>query len=516
MVLSLPAWLFDNTIYNQRQEAVWVICIKLFMVCLLGGFCLTDYPPVVNFAAMACIIFIFINTLVKKDYFSLIIQLFFSNHFVFGNDKGGLFNIAALIALFLMGLSGKKGLASKSSFGRVFRLLIIVLFIFQLMSVTINTHAGDLAKVAGMLSFLGIVALIYQLSKINITKNDLVRFITVLFVFSAYELVVSLNQKYNAIPFTSTLLPKETGIEYQFGIFRCMGPFMNFEAYAEYGLSMIALLLPGILSGSFKSISSKFYYMTIGIVVISFMAILLSVTRSSFFLLPFVILIVLLYRFKKVRFKSVYPFIIIIIVGRVLNLGLKIFDISSFIERSKEMNVKNVSDIASGSEINRGEIFAYAFEKIKRSNGIIGEGYFTNPDDYNTVHFDTPKPEIGDYHNLYLSIIVFWGVPGAVAFVLIFLLTLFKGFSAAKTKEISPFDADLLLGFNLLFSFFLINQYKIIFLRESNYTIVILLLLLIYRGLIKKVAIPDVNITLADWQRLTHTHEAPVHSKAGA
>jgi hypothetical protein len=496
MVINLPSSFFDDTAIQNEHDSVKQILFKLAIICILGNFCLTAYNPAINLLAIAGIVFIFVKTLVIKDNFSLIIQLFFANHYVFGNDKGGLFNIAALIAMLIYNLSGRQMSGSRSSFGRSFNGLLLLLFACQLLSLTANTHAGLMGKVGGMLSFSGIILLVYQLSKVPVRKADIIRFIYILFVFNLFELGVSLNQKYGFIAVNSPLIPRESNVEYEFDIFRCMGTFIDFEAYAEYSLSLIALLLPGIISGSFRKVNLKFYYMTIGIVIIAFLAIVLTVTRSSLFILPFVILFILFSQYKKVKLKAVMPFVIIIAIGVMANIKLKIFDISSFIERSQEMKIKSISDVTSGSEINRGEIFAFAFEKIRRSKGLIGEGYFTNPADYNTAHFDTPKPVIGDYHNLYLSVIVFWGGVGAAAFLAIFLFTIYKGTQARKHKNITAFDSDILLGFTTLFIFFLLNQYKIIFLRESNYTVVVLIFLVIYRGLIKKVTSSDIKLVI--------------------
>ncbi|WP_345952718.1 O-antigen ligase family protein [Mucilaginibacter sp. PAMB04168] len=496
MVIKLPAWFFDNTVNPKEHESVIHVGAKVFGVCFLGTLCLTAYSPVVNLAAFGAIVLVFLNTLLKKDNFSLLIQLFFANHYVFGNDKGGVFNIAALLALGFFGLSGHQVFKGTSSFSRSFKGLLLILFAFQLLSLTANVHASILGKLGGLMSFSGIILLIYQLSKIPVRKSDIIRFVTILFFFSMFELVVSLNQKYGLIGLSTPLLPMEKNIEYENDIFRCVGTFVNFEAYAEYSLSMVALLLPGIISGSFREVSKKFYYMTVGITIMSVLSIILTVTRSSLFLLPFVILVILLSQYKRMKLKAIVPYLLIIALGVGINFKIKIFDISSFIERSQEMKIKSVSDVASGNEISRGGLFAYAFEKIKRSKGLIGEGYFAHPDDYNTAHFGVPNPPIGDYHNLYLSIAVFWGIPGAVAFILIFILTIYRGIIARRIKNIAPFDADLLLGFTTLFLFFLLNQYKIIFLRESNYTVVILILLVIYNGIIRKVKSPDLELII--------------------
>jgi hypothetical protein len=497
MILNIPTDIYDQATINKTQEPVKIVLAKIAMVCLLGSFSLGAYNPAVNLLAVIAMIYVFTSSINKGDYFSFMMQLFFANHFVFGNDKGGLFNIVALFTLFVLNLSGKKFSPNPTSFGPGVRFLIVVLFLFQIIGLTANLNATFVAKLSGLASFSGMILLIYLLSTIKITKLDLIRFIQVLFFFSIYELIVSLNQKYSFIHFNSPLLPKQSdGDDFQYDIFRCMGTFINFEAYAEYSLSIIALLLPGIISGSFKKISMKFYGMTVGLVVISLMSIILSVTRSSFYLLPFVVIFIFFTQGKKLKFSALAPFLIAIVAFLLLNTQFKFVDFAAFTERSKEMNITSLGDIASGNEINRGDIFAYAFKKIERTKGILGEGYFTTPFDYYAVHFGKRKPDVGDYHNLYLSIVVFWGIPGALAFLMIFFTSIYRGFTTLKNnkKTISDFDRDLLVGFNTLFVFLLINQYKIIFLRESNYALVIFILLLMYLGLIRKINSPEVKV----------------------
>ncbi|HUR11223.1 MAG TPA: hypothetical protein VM012_07630, partial [Flavitalea sp.] len=77
--------------------------------------------------------------------------------------------------------------------------------------------------------------------------------------------------------------------------------------------------------------------------------------------------------------------------------------------------------------------------------------------------------------------IVIWGYGGALVFVLIFIASLTKGIRSYKrNRGAPPAYRDLLLGFNLLFFLFLINQLKIQFIREINYFMLILILLAIY------------------------------------
>ncbi len=482
-----------NTVYDpDGKHALWLVVGKLLLVMSLGTLCLAVYPVVVNMAALGCIALIFLNLLINEDYFAFVIIVFFSNHYIFGNDKGGLFNLAALLAMLAYNLFWKKAplFKGKSSFGKIITFLLMVLIYCQLLSLLNNFRAETSSKIASMVIFLALTTLLFQMSKIRIREIDFIRFFQVLALFTAFNLLVSLNQKYNFMPIQLALIPTwDADAEFQYDIFRCTGTFFNFEAYAEYSLSMIILLLPGTLSGSFKRIGTWFYSLAIAIIFMSVFAIVLSVTRSSFFLMPLAIIIILVSQAGRIKASSAMPFVGVLVVGLIVNMFIPLIDFSTFIERSKEMQISHLSDITSGSEINRGDIFAFAFKKIERTKGVIGEGYFTNQPDYSTVHFDTPHPVIGDYHNLYLGMVVFWGYGGAVSFTLLFVITLFLGISTyRKYKDrASPFKLDLLLGFNILFVFFLINQYKIIFLRESNYAVMIFILLIMYSSIIHEI-----------------------------
>ena len=482
-----------DTIYEpDSKKALLLIVAKLLLVMALGSFCLAVYSPIINIIALGGIVLIFLTLLANEDYFAFVIILFFSNHYVFGNDKGGLFNLAALLAMMGYNWFWKKAplFKGKSTFGKVITFLLIVLIYCQMFGLLNNSRAETFSKLTSMCIFVALTVLLFQISKIKVREQDFIRFFQVLFIFTAFNLVVSLNQKFGFIPIQLALIPTwERDAEFQYDIFRCTGTFFNFEAYAEYSLSMIILLLPGILSGSFKKIGTWFYSLAIGIIMMSVFAIVLSVTRSSFFLLPVAVFFIIIGQIGRIKVGSLIPFLGVIVLGAALNTVYPIIDFSTFINRSKEMQINKLSDITSGSEINRGEIFDFAFKKIARTKGVVGEGYFTNQPDYSTVHFDTPHPVIGDYHNLYLGMVVFWGYAGAVSFTLLFVVTLFFGFTTyRKYKDLaSPFKLDLLLGFNILFVFFLINQFKIIFLRESNYAVMIFILLIMFNSLIYEI-----------------------------
>ncbi|RZK17707.1 MAG: O-antigen ligase domain-containing protein [Pedobacter sp.] len=316
--------------------------------------------------------------------------------------------------------------------------------------------------------------------------------------------VNALNQRYDYFVSPVDFFPNVgPNAEWELGIPRAAGTLGNFEYYAEYSISIIAICLPGVMSGSFKTVSKKFFLFTIGLSGLAVLAIVLSGTRSSILLLPFLIMLTMCFLFKRLSIKNVLTGASAVALFFVINSFHTIVDFSIFTKRSEEVDLKHVTlgSILSGKDMNRGEIFEYGFKKIEKNSGFLGSGYFTNRRMYIIAHFDKVRPdEIPDYHNLYMSAVVLWGYLGALILLSLFFYSMYRGFRLyLKLKQKQFFLVDLLLGFNLLFLFLMINQFKIQFIRDANYFMLILILLSIYNSLIyllsqKIVVIPTENL----------------------
>ncbi len=479
------------TVMGYKQESVVFILFKILSLIILGNFCLSQYSFLINLIGFGGIVLVFFHSLYNRDFFSFFIQLFFCNHLVYGSDNGGLYNLAALISIFVVYLLYNENPFTRiSSFSKTSINLLIVLAACQLLALVANDRFGTSVKVSSLLVFLLILYTVFNLSKIEIKYTDYIRFIYVLFFFTIYMLAVSVNQRMHVADFF--LFPDYTSTaEFELDLIRSGGTFLNYEAYGEYSLSLIALLLPGILSGSIKKISFTLFICSLSIILISLFAIVLSGTRSSLLLLPLAVLIILICQGRRIKFFYLAAFTSLAIGAYLLNDKYEFVDISIFVERSANMDLEHLSfkDIISGGEMNRGDVFDFAFKKIGHSKGLIGEGYYTKEENYVIAHFDRIDFLPTDYHNLYLSSIVLWGIAGAIAFLLIFMFPIFKGFRLFfKKRYLSGLPIDLLLGFNTLFLILMINQYKIQFIRWSNYFVLIFMFLLMYLSLIKNIA----------------------------
>ena len=473
-----------------KQESVFLLLVKIGLHVILGTLCFARYPAVVNVAALGSIVLVFLHTLNQRDYVSFFLQMLFCNHFVFGNDNGGLYNIAGLLALVAHYIIyDRPALQNRSLFGKLGYALFTILCASQIIALTVNHRMGLSAKVVSLAIFVLMMATMYNLSKIKLVYSDYARFIYILFFFTCYHLVVAVNQRIFAIDLPIFPLGDQNA-EFELGLVRSGGIFLNYEAYGEYSLSLIALLLPGVLSGRLKEKSTILFLMSLCIIVLSLFAIVLSGTRSSLLLLPLVFLFIVFSLGRRLRIGYLLAFFALAVTAFFVNLKYEFVDINIFLERSASMDFAHMSikDLLSGSEMNRGDIFDYAFKKLNESKGLLPAGYYTREEQYVVAHFDRTNYLPTDYHNLYLSSIVLWGIWGAVALLLFFFISVYQGIKVySKMRHVNDYTMDLLLGFNAFFLFFLINEYKIQFIRSANYFVLIFLFLILYRSLINNV-----------------------------
>lgn len=474
----------------KKKEPVFMMLAKIGLLMIIGVLCLSRFPIIVNVAALGIMVLVFLHSLIQRDHFSFFVQLFFCNHFVLGSDNGGLYNVAALLALVVYYiLFDRPALNKNSLFGKTGYILFAILLGSQLIAVIANDRIGMSAKAFSFGVFLLMLTVVYNLSRVKVEYEDYIRFIYVSFFFTCYMLAVAINQRLYLVDFP--IFPTgDPNAEFELNLVRSGSTFLNYEAYAEYSLSLITLLLPGILTGRIKRMSTMLFLACLTIIIVCLYAIVLSGTRSSLLLLPVSLLFIMFCLGRRLKVSYLVTFFSFAIGAFLLNMKYEFVDVSIFVERSASMDFEHMSikDLLSGSEMNRGDIFEYGFKKINESKGIIGAGYYTKEENYVVAHFDRLNYLPTDYHNLYLSSIVLWGVFGAIALLLFFWISVYQGMKVYfKKRHIDDFSTDLLLGFNTCFLFFLLNEYKIQFIRSSNYFVVIFLLLILYRSLIKNV-----------------------------
>ncbi|HUR11463.1 MAG TPA: hypothetical protein VM012_08840, partial [Flavitalea sp.] len=384
-----PSLLIPAPVTYNSQTA-FKILLKAILLILLGTLTVYGLHPVIKVAALTGMIGVFFFTLKRRQYFSFIMLLFIASHFVYINTLGGLYNIAAVGSLILLMVLNPSGIRLKqSSFSTFVKLLLVVLFLFQLVSVVGGNEFGIPSKIMGLFVFTTLVLLFYFTSKVEISDQQLKAFLIIVCLLTGYMFLVSLNQKYLFVPYNLPFIPLyDQEAQFEFDITRGSGTLLNFEAYAEYSVSVIALLLPGILTGSLKKWGAPTYRLFLATILISIMAVVISGTRSSMLLL--IVLVGMVFFFtRKIRRRTLVLFLFLLSGAYLINAYFNFVDLDVFRKRSADINFSSLSlgKILKGEDINREETFSLALDRIENSSGWIGGGYYSSVDDYRAVHF---------------------------------------------------------------------------------------------------------------------------------
>jgi O-antigen ligase len=482
---SIPMLTAGTT--SDREPLVHLLA-KIVIMMVFGQFTFSIYSIALVLPAAVMIAGLFFVSLYREHYFSFLMQLFICNHFMFGYESGGIYNALASFALIAYLIFYPGRFQPVSSGGKLIGILLPALAVIQVLSV-LNNESAFSAKLGALFVFGNILFLFYYTTKIRISADDYISFVKITCLFTLYSFCAALNQKFTFFQSPFFFFPSlDPEAEYEYGIPRSIGTLSNFEFYAEYSLGLIALLTPAILSGSASRYNSRLSYLLGLVVFVNMLAIILSGTRSSMLLLPMLILLICFALRRRLSFKIVFSSVSFLAIFLILNLNFKFIDLDVFSKRSQGVDMKKLTfaKIISGEEMNRGSIFAYGIKKAGQSALLYGEGYFSKRSEYVKVHFDNEGTDaIPDYHNLYMSAIVIWGYLGAILFVSIFIVAVIRAIKLyRRIAHMNHFLIDLLLGFTFLFVFLLINQFKIEFIRDTNYFMLILILLAVYMSLI--------------------------------
>ncbi len=477
------------SVTNKAEEKTtsWQLFVAVAALILCGSFTYSKYPPPVNAAALALMTGLFYFSLQKQDPVSFFIQLLIGNFFPWGDKWGGNYNIAAFAAItFYAAINGKISFLRHSVLDTSIKTALLIWCIFDLLSVTGGNPFPVSIELTNFFAFCMMLFLFYFVSRIGFTENDFYKIVFALCILLGYEFIVALNQKYELINSPFPFFPStREDVEFEMGIVRSVSTLDNFEAFAEWCVSLIALLLPGILSGSFIKKNRFFYFLSIVTVLMAVVSITLSGTRSSMLLLPVVLVSSLILLGKRIKAKIVVFFVVGITVLFFVNETFKIIDFSVLSERSEgtvDFEHMTLMSILNGDQMNRGGLFPYAMKQVEKTN-VIGRGYFVSPDEYRLVHFKKGDMEdsIADYHNLYMSSYVMWGAIGFLCMMFLFFYSLWKGWKTYwLIRRTNHFTTDFLLGCNLMFLFLMINQFKIQFIRDITYFTIIMLMLAFY------------------------------------
>lgn len=455
-------------------SAQFVTFTIITTICLLLAFLTVDrfFPnALINvFGLLSLSIFIYFTTIRKSDYWGFVLIIFVLAHFTYASNQGGTINFAALLVLLAAIIAGKYQ-AEKDPL-----LLVAVglVLIFNFGGYFFKPTAPFTEVAKGAAAFIAYILMFIFLSSLRFRPDNMGRFLIVLMFVSLYSMAIALNYLWsvyvidNPIPF---LAPEPV----RFGSNIVSNMTVNSELYGEESLMLLAFCLPILMSPRHVKRAYKTNWLVITLLLMaSLVGLVLSRSRSVFILM---ILLILCMPFL-LNMAGLNPamtlrkimIVMALIVGSAYVLW-SFINIDYSLERLGEINLSEVTleGLISGELINRGPMFQYGYDRLRKENWFFGFGWLTY--DYNIKNSTGPFSVFNfDLHSLYLTLPLYFGWIGSVAFLSIFFIMLKRLWSIMRRNAMALNGWRIAaLCFFLSLLFFLVNEIKIGILREPHY-----------------------------------------------
>ncbi len=453
------------------------IAQKFTLIFLIAGcLCLNSLFPSPIFFALGFIgiLFTLISNYKKvirpDDYLLIILSVSF---FDYSSSRGGLWNYINFFFLVYLIISGRW---KPKMPGRLHFILPLFLIITLAGLIFINPAEG-LEKISFFIVFASFVLSFLFACQVRFTLGFFQKFSKVLLFIVCYQFLICLNQRFEFFDSIFPFFPTQPDVaDYDLrdsglGVnkVRNWGSVSNFELFAEIN-SMVFVFYVCCFS-IYDSVleASKLRSTAMFLIVFSLLNILLSGTRSSLIIILMFVAIVFLFRARTFIFSKKWlpAFILVALMLFVFsNSVIKTLGLETLVLRLNLITRSEVN-LYTGAGMNRQGSYQLAFERISEESLIIGNGYSFGQT-YSQIMKGDHVSAFIDFHSLYLSLPFFYGWPGSFLFLLVLAIPLYVLY-----KKKGP----LWIAFFFLWAVFFINEYKIQFIRDPHYTMIIWILL---------------------------------------
>jgi hypothetical protein len=456
---------------NRLGSYIFQICVGLLISQLfLENLINVIFGSVLLIAHIAIIFFYY------KDYFLFTLYLF-SLCIVGTYDKMGGIILAPLLILVIR---LNQSYASFFVADRFVRICLFFLVVTSIFGYFLKHEGGGFEILQALVIFSGCILTFMFIQNLKFENTDF-NILFKIFTFLSFLLfLVALNQKFVFIDSSLLLLgavgfPNVSGLSYAYDG-RIPSLLGQYELFSEFSLLMF------ILSFSIYMDKRTMEYFKFGnwpliLIFFSFLNVLVTGTRSSFLLLFAFLFVFYLIRIKVFFSHRTLLMVLVLVLlipvfARYGNLvGLDIIG-----ERLTEIGKVGVSDIKTGDQLNRAIVYERGYRRLAEENWLIGYGFGTYKGNDFAWGLSGMDSDILDFHSLYLSIPMIYGLIGGPLYLLLIVYIAFLLFKKYCSLTDSPFKS-ILIGFALLFIFFLVNEMKTNSLRLYYYHFLIWILL---------------------------------------
>ena len=440
-----------------------MIISVIFFCLVVGHLAIKTYFPsiVINAGGAVLVASAYYWVLfVKKDPFALLVILFISSQFLYANNQGGLFNLAAFLVLLPYILTRNLN-ETRQPRDALLITLVLTLFIANLVGLIVRNPVGLVLRIQYAAAFSAFIMAFLLASSIRLDAQRIRKLVTVLGFFVLYNFAVSLNQHYSIIKIETPLLGLDDTLFYT--ATNAFGTFRSASANGQYAMIIFAFLVPLLSStASRMQLGIKPIYI-FGICFLCMATTVLANMRAA---AAFIVLLTIFYTvmfglFYRKSFRytkylnrfTVAAVLFLVVFGTVIG-------VQNIAEDFREAAVARVED---GDVLNRGIAWDYGMSLLTSRSWVIGYGHGgpeSNLLATGAVRTATGLKGGGHLHNLYLMLPIVYGWIGAFAFVTLYATVLLRSVMIVKNFSFDNFYVVLNLAFMVSTGVWMLDEIK--------------------------------------------------------
>jgi hypothetical protein len=232
-------------------------------------------------------------------------------------------------------------------------------------------------------------------------------------------------------------------------------------------MMMLAFLLP-LMAASASRIRLKMnpaLYIPVAIICVAIMVLAnmrAAALESIVLIVIYSAMFTIFYRrsFRYSRYINIFSAtLVFLLVSFGTLVGLEYM-----LKELQEVKISSIEDIETGEAINRAGAWSYGVQLIENGSWWVGFGHGVA--ESNTIAWGGKRALAGSVgggghlHNLYLALPTLYGWLGSVAYISLFLLTVFRLLTAVKKHSFDRLMTVVCLGFLMSLILFLVDEFK--------------------------------------------------------
>jgi hypothetical protein len=438
---------------------------------ILGAIMVNTYFPnkFLNIAGLFLTsLFVYSFTLRKNDVFSFIMVIYFCSLFPYSPSYGGGFNFVAFINILFYFVSKRRMPYDYKFNDKWLNRFTFLLVLSSILGWFTNYAGSEIEIFYSIFSFFGVIFLLLVSSRIIINTERVKIFLKLNFVLIIYSTIASINKYLKIITFSTPMMPiygSDTGEGYIEG----GGIIGSSPWYGEHSMILSILFIVFLILGNKKYGSNLM--LSLG-VLISFLNIFMSISRSVFILSLVGIVIIYILQFKLTSInitKQIGQITIIILLGFVTLWVVEFAGLKYVFERLDEIETKNkvaggisIDRIVDGSAFNRETAFDEGYRRYaSKDSWIIGYGWGVGNNNRIAYYVDPSIPR-GTAHSQIFAVLFLLGWLGFIAYFSLYFFLIKKSFTMIGFKAKYLITNRLFAFFSMITSLlFLFNEIKV-------------------------------------------------------